>query len=71
MINCLWPKCTLVRMSVALHVTGIYFTFKQEALSVLPDPVLPWRAMGALRDNEEEDSDGGREEEGEGHHQWQ
>lgn len=36
---------------------------------MLPDPVLPWRAMGAMRDNEEEDSEGGRGE-GEGHHQW-
>lgn len=49
---------------------NVIFTFEQEALSVLPDPVLPWRAMGALRDNEEEDSEGGRGEEGEGHHQW-
>jgi hypothetical protein len=40
----------------------------KDALSVLPSPVLPWGAMGALRDSESADEGGG--EGGEAEHKW-
>ena len=40
----------------------------QEAVPLLPSPMLPWGAMGSLRDSESADEAG--EEEGEGEHRW-